>query len=432
MAFRVEQVDRIDGRKGLIKMWEPNGYPFEGQAVDQLRKVAAMPFIHKHVAVMPDAHLGVGSTVGTVIATKGAVIPAAVGVDIGCGMMAIRLTMTADQLPDNLFQVRDEIERAVPHGRGTDQQIKTGRDPGSWGAAPETIADRWFHGNGKGDDGYAGSLAHRYTKIIDKYPKLKTHNTPAMQLGTLGTGNHFIEVCLDEDDCVWIMLHSGSRGVGNKIGSFFIERAKEDMVRRHMMTHLPDGDLAFLTEGDQLYADYMEGVGLGQDYAMENRRAMMDAVLAALQKLVDRNYLPPFAVTEEAVNCHHNYVTKEQHFGEGVLVTRKGAVQAREGTLGIIPGSMGTGSFIVRGLGNADSFCSCSHGAGRVMSRTQAKKMISMDDHAKAMVGIEARLDAEIIDESPAAYKPISAVMDAQSDLVEIKHRLRQVVNVKG
>lgn len=446
MTFRVEQVDRIDGRKGLIKMWEPNGYPFEGQAVDQLRKVAAMPFIHKHVAVMPDAHMGIGSTVGTVIATKGAVIPAAVGVDIGCGMMAIRLSMTGSQLPDNLFQVRDEIERAVPHGRGSDQQIRSGRDPGSWGAAPETIENRWFNGAAKevvwedptsGDRKkmvYPGerSLAQRYDAIIAKYPKLKTHNSPAMQLGTLGTGNHFIEVCLDEDDQVWIMLHSGSRGVGNKIGSYFIERAKEDMVRRHMMTHLPDGDLAFLTEGDVLYDDYMEGVGLGQDYAMENRKAMMAAVLAALQRLVDRNYLPPFAVTEEAVNCHHNYVTKESHFGENVLVTRKGAVQAREGTLGIIPGSMGTGSFIVRGLGNADSFCSCSHGAGRVMSRTQAKKMISMEDHAKAMVGIEARLDADIIDESPAAYKPIGAVMAAQADLVEIKHRLRQVVNVKG
>jgi tRNA-splicing ligase RtcB len=426
--MRVEQIDRIDGRKGLIKLWEPAGYPFEDQAMDQIRRVASMPFIHKHIAVMPDAHAGIGSTVGTVIATKGAVIPAAVGVDIGCGMMAIKTTLRADQLPDNLGQMRAAIEAAVPHGRGTQQQINSGRDPGSWGDIPEQVRKRWIAKTLPNMD----SLSMRYDALLAKYPKLRMHKVPAHQLGTLGTGNHFIEVCLDENDDVWLMLHSGSRGMGNKIGSFFIEQAKEDMARRHMQSFLPDEDLAFLTEGDLLYDDYMEGVGIGQDFARENRYAMMDAVVAALNTLADRNYIPPFALTEMAINCHHNYVTKESHFGENVLVTRKGAVQAREGTMGIIPGSMGTGSFIVRGLGNEHSFCSCSHGAGRVMSRTQAKKMISIPDHIMAMKGIEARLDADIIDESPAAYKPIGAVMDAQSDLVEIVARLRQIVNVKG
>jgi tRNA-splicing ligase RtcB len=431
--MKVHQVISESGHKGLVKMWEPDGSPFEQAAMTQINNVAQMPFIFKHVAVMPDAHMGVGATVGTVIATKGAVIPAAVGVDIGCGMMAVRTTLHANDLPDNLHQMRDAIERAVPHGRGTQQQISSGRDPGSWGAVPETIENRWFNGNDRQVVGNPPlSLAARYDAILAKYPKLKMHKSPAMQLGTLGTGNHFIEVCLDEESRVWIMLHSGSRGVGNKIGSFFIERAKEDMVRRHMMTHLPDADLAFLTEGDALYEDYMEGVGLGQDYARENRNAMMEAVVRALGTLVDRNYIPPFALTEEAINCHHNYVTKEAHFGENVLVTRKGAVEAREGSLGIIPGSMGTGSFIVRGLGNQDSFCSCSHGAGRVMSRTQAKKMITQEQHIEAMKGIEARTDVDVIDESPAAYKDIGAVMAAQSDLVEIVYKLRQIVNVKG
>ena len=267
---------------------------------------------------------------------------------------------------------------------------------------------------------------------MEKYPKLKLHRSPAHQRGTLGTGNHFIEVCLDENDDVWIMLHSGSRGMGNKIGDFFIRQAKEDMARRHMMSFLPDEDLAFLSEGDVLFDDYMEGVGIGQDFAMENRKAMMGAVLNALHKLSDRNYIPAFAITEQAVNCHHNYVTKESHFGENVLVTRKGAVQARKGTMGIIPGSMGTGSFIVRGLGNEASFCSCSHGAGRVMSRTQAKKMISLEQHAEATKGIECRKDVDIIDESPAAYTDIGQVIAAQTDLIEVVYRLRQIVNVKG
>lgn len=419
--MKVHQVDAPHGRKGLVKMWEPEGFPFEQQAVDQIDNVARMPFIHKHVAVMPDAHAGIGATVGTVIATKGAVIPAAVGVDIGCGMMAVRLSIKGAQLPDKLAHVREAIERAVPHGRGTPQQIQTGRDPGSWGTAPHHHRMAW------------AGLRGRYERIIAKHPKAAQQGAAGeRQMGTLGTGNHFIELCLDEQDNVWLMLHSGSRGLGNKIGSYFIEQAKEEMRRYHIYDNLPDGDLAYLVEHTTLYDDYMEAVGLAQDYAMENRKSMMWAAVQALRQLADQGRLPNFVVTDEAVNCHHNYVTKEAHFGANVLVTRKGAVQAREGTMGIIPGSMGTGSFIVRGLGNKDSFCSCSHGAGRVMSRNKAKELITLDEHAAAMKGIEARLDAAILDESPRAYKPIGAVMDAQADLVEIMFRLRQIVNVKG
>ncbi len=412
MGFEVEQVDGLNGgRRGLVKLWEPAGYPFEAEARDQLRNIARMPFVHKHVAAMPDCHMGKGASVGTVIATKGAIIPAAVGVDIGCGMMALRTNLNANQLPDSLGHIRGMIEAAVPHGR-TDNGGKN--DRGAWGEAPASIANRW--------DGLSG----RYKAICEKHSKLE-HWAVHRHLGSLGTGNHFIEICLDEHDMMWVMLHSGSRGVGNKIGTYFIEAAKREMERYHIAPYLPDTDLSYLVEHTEVFDDYVDAVDWAQEYAMENRKAMMEAVLKVLH-----NVLPPFMVTGQAINCHHNYVTKEHHFGENVLVTRKGAVQAREGTMGIIPGSMGTGSFIVRGLGNQDSFCSCSHGAGRVMSRTKAKKMITMAEHVKAMEGIEARLDADIIDESPAAYKPIGAVMDAQSDLVEIVSRLRQIVNVKG
>ena len=417
--MKVEQFSDAHGGKRLVKLWEPEGFPFEAEAMTQIRNMAAMPFIHKHVAVMPDAHAGKGSTVGTVIATKGAIIPAAVGVDIGCGMMAVRTSLTASMLPDNLAHVRGMIEAAVPHGR-TDNGGKN--DRGAWGTAPDHIAQRW-------DDmrpGKGGSLAARYARLVDKHPKIE-HWAVQRHLGTLGTGNHFIELCLDEEQRVWVMLHSGSRGVGNKIGTYFIEKAKREMERYHIDRYLPDSDLSYLVEHTEVYDDYVAAVDWAQEFAMENRKAMMAAVLNVLQKV-----FPPFLTEQHAINCHHNYVTKEQHFGENVHVTRKGAVQAREGTLGIIPGSMGTGSFIVRGLGNKDSFCSCSHGAGRVMSRTKAKKLITMEEHAKAMEGIEARLDADILDESPAAYKPIGAVMDAQSDLVEVMFRLRQILNVKG
>jgi tRNA-splicing ligase RtcB (3'-phosphate/5'-hydroxy nucleic acid ligase) len=392
-----------------VKMWT-RGVPVDDKAKDQLSRAARMPFVFKHVAAMPDVHVGIGATVGSVIPTKGAVIPAAVGVDIGCGMMAARTSLMASDLPDNLEAIRIAIERAVPHGR----DMKMGqRDPGSWGSPPAAIVEAW------------AMLAARFKRITDKYPKLaKTNNL--VHLGTLGTGNHFIELCLDQEARVWVMLHSGSRGVGNAIGSFFIELAKQDM--RKWFINLPDENLAYFPEGTEHFDDYVEAVGWAQDFAALNRRMMMTNVIAALRKTIAK----PFDAELEAVNCHHNYVTRENHFGENVLVTRKGAVRAAKGVMGIIPGSMGAKSFIVRGLGNAESFDSCSHGAGRVMSRTQAKKEVSLDEHVKALEGVECRKDEGVLDETPRAYKPIEAVMAAQADLVEIVHTLKQVVCVKG
>ncbi len=390
-----------------IKHWT-RGVQLEDSAHEQLRNVAAMPFIHKHIAAMPDVHWGMGATIGSVIPTKGAIIPAGVGVDIGCGMMAVQTTLQADQLPDSLSGLRSEIEAAVPHGR-TDNG--GANDRGAWGRdlpAPP----RW------------GGLHDRYETIVAKHPKARAHNT-FRHMGTLGTGNHFIEICLDEAGSVWAMLHSGSRGCGNRIGMYFIERAKKEMER--WFIQLPDQDLAYLVEGSELFDDYIEAVGWAQDYALDNRKSMMEAVLGAM-----RLSLPEFSITDMAVNCHHNYVDRENHFGANVLVTRKGALRARKGDLGIIPGSMGARSFIVRGKGNKDSFCSCSHGAGRSMSRGAAKKAFTLEDHAKATEGVECRKDAGVIDETPGAYKDIRAVMDAQSDLVEVLYELRQVVCVKG
>jgi tRNA-splicing ligase RtcB len=394
-----------------LKLWDSHG-AFEPGAMDQLRNVARLPFIHKHVAGMPDVHFGMGATIGSVIATKGAIVPAAVGVDIGCGMMAVKTTMRAEHLPDNLHDCRSAIEANVPHGR-TDNGGKN--DNGGWGDKPSFEAGHAWR-----------KLLHRYAAIVAKHPKAKAFNT-ASHMGTLGTGNHFIEVCLDEDGFVWAMLHSGSRGAGNKIGMYFIEAAKREMERYHITPYLPDKDLAYLVEHTEVYDDYINAVHWAQEYARLNRAVMMGATIKAMRKT-----LGDFALTDVAVNCHHNYVDMENHYGANVMVTRKGAVRARKGDLGIIPGSMGTGSFIVEGLGNKDSFCSCSHGAGRVMSRGEAKRTITAEQHKAAMAGIEARLDDDVIDESPAAYKDIGAVMEAQSDLVRIVHRLRQVVNVKG
>ena len=392
-----------------VKMWT-RGVPVDQKARDQLSRAALMPFVFKHVAAMPDVHVGIGATVGSVIPTRGAVIPAAVGVDIGCGMMAARTSLMAHDLPDSLESVRSAIEQAVPHGRSVG---RTKRDTGSWGEPPAAIVDAW------------ATLAARFGRIIAKYPKLeKTNNL--VHLGTLGTGNHFIELCLDEEARVWVMLHSGSRGVGNAIGSFFIALAKEDM--RKWFINLPDEDLAYFPEGTDHFDDYVEAVGWAQDYAALNRRMMMTHVIAALRSQTRK----PFDAELEAVNCHHNYVTRENHFGENVLVTRKGAVRAAKGVMGIIPGSMGAKSFIVRGLGNPESFDSCSHGAGRVMSRTEAKKQVSLAEHIADTAGVACRKDEGVIDESPRAYKPIEAVMAAQADLVEIVHTLKQVVCVKG
>ncbi len=390
-----------------IKLWT-RGVPLEDEARQQLVNIAKLPFIHKWVSVMPDVHLGKGATVGSVVPTIGAIVPAAVGVDIGCGMIAARTTLVASDLPDDLAPLRSAIEHAVPHGRTVGN-----RDKGAWATPPALAIEGW------------AQLERDFERIKASHPRLgKTNNLH--HLGTLGTGNHFVEVCLDEEQRVWFMLHSGSRGVGNAIGTHFIELAKQDM--RRWMINLPDQDLAYLPEGSDHYADYVFAVDWAQRFARMNREIMMKHVVEAARKVITK----PFEAQAEAVNCHHNYVQREHHFGKDVFVTRKGAVSARKGELGIIPGSMGAKSFIVRGLGNPDSFHSCSHGAGRVMSRTEAKRRISLEDHVKATAHVECRKDADVIDESPAAYKPIEAVMEAQRDLVEVVHTLRQVVCVKG
>jgi len=409
--FSFYQAGQNNGKtKFPVKAWDM-GVDFDKNTYDQLFNIASMPFIHSHVAAMPDAHVGKGATVGSVIATKGAVIPAAVGVDLGCGMCAFQTTLKANNLPDNLHPVRIAIEAAVPHGR-TDNGGRN--DRGTWGQTGVDQISRW------------NTLATQYETIIAKHPKAVSHKT-AEFVGTLGTGNHFIELCLDENDNVWVMLHSGSRGVGNRIGSYFIEKAKDEMRRWFIFDNLPDQDCAYLVEHTEIFDDYVDAVNWAQDFASENRKAMMSQTLAAM-----RTVLPYFSITEHAVNCHHNYISRENHFGANVIVTRKGAVRARHGDLGIIPGSMGTGSFIVRGLGNKDSFCSCSHGAGRKMSRTEARKKITLADHVAATNHVECRKDDDVIDESPAAYKNICAVLEAQTDLVEIVHRLRGIVNIKG
>ncbi len=405
LGYQVLATDHVP-----IKAWT-HGVPFEAEAQAQLRRVAALPFIHKWIAVMPDVHAGLGATVGSVIASKNAVIPAAVGVDIGCGMMAVKTSLRADQLPDDLRPLRLAIEAAVPHGR-TDRGGKN--DRGAWHEVPAANAAAW------------AALEPGYAKLLDAH-KSAGNAQRVEQLGTLGTGNHFIEICLDEAGAVWVMLHSGSRGIGNRIGSYFIERAKADM--RRWFINLPDMDLAYLPQGSELFDDYLHAVSWAQDYARTNRELMMTATLAALRTL---GTLPEFTAHLEAVNCHHNYVSREHHYGENVVVTRKGAVRARLGELGIIPGSMGAKSFIVRGKGNPESFTSCSHGAGRAMSRTKAKKVFTMADHAAATAGVECRKDEDVIDETPGAYKAIDDVMAAQADLVEIVYTLKQVVCVKG
>lgn len=392
-----------------IKMWT-RGVPVDDGAKTQLSKAAKMPFIFSHVAVMPDVHVGIGATIGSVIPTKGAIIPAAVGVDIGCGMMAARTSLNASHLPDNLAGIRSAIEAAVPHGRSVGRGR---RDVGSWGEPSDEITDAW------------APLSARFERIADKYPRFKNTNN-INHLGTLGTGNHFIELCLDTEDRVWVMLHSGSRGVGNAIGSQFIELAKQDMRKWHI--NLPDSNLAYFPEGTDHFDDYVEAVGWAQDFALANRQMMMKNVIKALRSQIAR----AFDAEMEAINCHHNYVNRERHFGEDVLITRKGAVRASKGMMGIIPGSMGAKSFIVRGLGNRDAFESCSHGAGRVMSRTEAKKAVSLEEHVEDTAGVECRKDIGVLDETPKAYKPIEAVMVAQDDLVEIVHTLKQIVCVKG
>jgi tRNA-splicing ligase RtcB len=378
-------------------------------ALQQLLNIANLPIVHPHVAAMPDVHAGIGATVGSVIPTRSAIIPAAVGVDIGCGMNAVRTTLTASQLPDSLARLRSAIEAAVPVGFGQ---------------------HAWDKVRGSAHARVGRPLNDRLDVIVGKHGGImkmqsKFTQTWICQLGTLGGGNHFIEICLDEEQRVWIMLHSGSRGIGNVIGRYFIAAARKDM-RRHQI-HLPDKDLSYFSEGSTLFDDYIEAVEWAQDYALVNRREMMRRVVDVLAQ-----HAPPFRLDGEAINCHHNYVARETHGGERLYVTRKGAISAREGELGIIPGSMGAKSYIVRGKGNPESFCSCSHGAGRHMSRSEAKRKFDRFDLAAQTAGIECRKDGGVVDEIPAAYKDIDKVMAHQTDLVEVVHTLRQVVCIKG
>lgn len=389
-----------------VRAWV-DGVPFEEGARKQVERTARLPFVHNHIAVMPDVHWGRGATVGSVIATAGAIVPAAVGVDIGCGMAAVRTTLRADQLPDSLARVRSEIEHVVPVGRA-DHERNNGRK-----GVPTAAQDAW------------AELHASYRAILADHPRC-SHPRPDTQLGTLGGGNHFIEVCLDEEGSVWVMLHSGSRGAGNNIGTYFIERAREHL--RQKGVELEDLDLAWLDEGSPTFDAYWRALSWAQAYAATNRELMLTETLAALR----RSGLPRFKVVDEAVNCHHNYVARERHFDLDVFVTRKGAVRAGEGDLGIIPGSMGARSFIVRGKGNPLSFSSCSHGAGRAMSRGDAERRFTLADHRKATEGVECRKDKDVIDETPGAYKSIDAVMAAQADLVDVVHTLKQVVCVKG
>ena len=408
---RERPYDLIRPEQGApIKAWT-KGVAMEEPARQQLLNAAQLPIIYKWIAAMPDVHYGIGATVGSVIPTKGAVIPAAVGVDIGCGMMAVQTSLTGSDLPDSLRGIRTAIEKAVPHGRT--QQGKSG-DRGAWHKIPPAVLNLW------------NQLEPGFKNITAKHPAIAQGNS-GNHLGTLGTGNHFIEVCLDEAERVWFMLHSGSRGVGNRIGNYFIEMAREDM-RAHIK-NLPDKDLAYLREGTKHFADYVQAVEWAQEFARMNRDVMMENIIRAVRQSGE---VRPFTTDMQAINCHHNYVTREQHYGEEIFVTRKGAVRAGKNDLGIIPGSMGARSYIVRGLGNPESFESCSHGAGRAMSRGEARRRFTVADHCRMTEGVECRKDADVIDETPAAYKPIDAVMNAQKDLVEIVHTLRQVVCVKG
>ena len=392
----------LDGSSTPVRIWTDD---IDEGSKAQLANIASLAFIHHHVAAMPDVHLGIGATIGSVIATHQAIIPAAVGVDIGCGMVAARLSLTANDLDEKrLKKVFDQISRDVPVGR---DQHADGR----------VLVDavRPFEPGLK-------ALTERHPQLLKAFGKFSKW---ANQMGTLGGGNHFIEVCLDEHEQVWVMLHSGSRGIGNAIATYFIELARKDMARH--MIQLPDRDLAYFAEGSEHFADYVEAVHWAQEYAMANRQAMLDLVLLGLAR-----HLPPFSVTTEAVNCHHNYVAREHHYGADVWVTRKGAIRAGQGELGIVPGSMGARSYIVRGKGNAESFCSSAHGAGRRMSRTAATRRFTEADLARQTEGVICRKDKGVVDEIPGAYKDVDEVMANQRDLTEILHTLKQVVCVKG
>ena len=394
-----------------VRFWT-EGVPVESEALNQIRNIASLPIVAGHVAIMPDVHLGKGATVGSVIPTRGAIIPAAVGVDIGCGMCAVKTTLNANDLPDSLARLRSRIESMVPVGFSSHAKPLTTSRDGLQGIALHRRMN---------------NLHERFdqVRILDRVGKF---DAPRVwkQLGTLGGGNHFIEVCLDEQQNVWVMLHSGSRNVGKTIGEVAITTARGLAAKNQV--HLPDRDLAWLDEGSAEFDEYVQGLLWAQDYAALNRDLMLFNVMNAIREEFGRDV----GSTDHAVNCHHNYANIEEHFGHKVWITRKGAVSARAGEMGIIPGSMWAKSFIVRGKGNADAYCSCSHGAGRRLSRNAAKREYNLDDLAQQTVGVECRKDGGVLDEIPAAYKDIDAVMAAQADLVEVVATLKQVLCVKG
>lgn len=397
MSYKVYSGDRIP-----IKAWVEH-VPVESEAITQLKNLSKLPFVYKWIAAMPDVHLGKGCSVGSVIATDRAIIPSCVSVDIGCGMVAAKLNLTANDLPENLHDLRLKIESQIPVGKNQHTRI----------------------------DGHL--VKYHIDKLNDGYKEISEHTKGTkvnfwQQLGTLGGGNHFIEICLDKQNNVWLMLHSGSRGIGNYIGTKFIDLAKQDMEKYFIS--LPDKDLSYLVEGTENFNNYVNCVNWAQDYAKHNRDYMLTLLFKCIKDYFgDKKNVQ---IIEEAINCHHNYVQKENHYDKNVWITRKGAVSAREGQLGIIPGSMGAKSFIVRGKGNTESFCSCSHGAGRKMSRNKAKELFTIDDHIKATLGVECRKDDGVIDETPMAYKNIDDVMKSQEDLVEVVAELKQILCIKG
>ncbi len=395
-------VQTLDSPGVPVRIWTTD---VDDASRRQLTNLASLPFIHHHVAAMPDVHLGIGATIGSVIATRGAVVPAAVGVDLGCGMVACRLSLAAGQLDERRLQrIFDQISRDVPVGK------------------EQHADDRALAGAARPFEARLKAMTHKHPQLLKTFGKFSKW---VNQLGTLGGGNHFIELCLDESGQVWVMLHSGSRGIGNALASYFIDLARQDIERRQI--HLPDRDLAYFAEGSAHFADYVAAVHWAQEYAYANRECMLQLVLAGLAR-----HLPPFSVTGEVVNCHHNYLAREHHYGADVWVTRKGAIRARAGDLGIVPGSMGTRSYIVRGKGNPESFDSSAHGAGRRMSRNAAARAFVEADLRRQTEGVVCRKDKGVIDEIPAAYKDIDAVMENQKDLTEIVHTLKQVVCVKG
>lgn len=404
------KVIKTENMRVPLKYWSYEG-GIDDKTINKMKGICKLPFIYRSAMIMPDGHYSdFGPVVGAVVPTQGAVMPAAVGVDIGCGMAAWKTSLKSDQIPKDLLPLRKAIEKAVPHGR-TDNGGKG--DHGSWHNPPEDVISAW------------GKLEDEYNELCKKHPKIK-HPRVLNQLGTMGTGNHFLEMCSDEAETVWFVIHSGSRGGGNSIGSYFTEIAEQHMSK--WFIELPDKKFAFLPQGTEDFKDYLKAVHWAQEYAHANRELMLDAACLAVK---ESKLVPDFQV-DQVINCHHNYIAREHHYGHDVFVTRKGAVRARVGDWGIIPGSMGSRSYIVEGLGNEESFCTCSHGAGRTMSRTEARKTFSLEDHKKATEGVECRKDNEVLDETPGAYKDIDKVMEAQRDLVVARHTLKQFLCVKG